>query len=766
MPGFDAPLDLAQTAPARSAGTGRLLVYPKADGRIYSTDSTGAEQLEGQELPMLAPVRASTTYLNITQSGLQTVDTVALAAGDRVLCRGQTGGLTNGIWVAASGAWTRATDADTAAKLTRGTQVAVLEGTADRGKVFTQLNVITTLGTDQNNWRVTAIADTAGSLQYPPSGMVEGNLFWDRNAKSMAGWSGIGWERLNGMRVCTSTTRPIFTGDDACIYETDTGNAFIYQGGAWQPLGNSAFAGAGAGGGLVAKMVAAFNITVSSPGIVFTTIDGVTPASGDRVLLTAQTAPAENGIWIWNGTSSAMTRATDSDTATELAGAEVAIQRGDVYGGSRWRNTFKSTDTLGTTAMPWVIQNPGGDTPDWRSLSLSGSVVLPNSVLQLAFNVDNGGSGASASGGRITVVKAGIYHVTTSISFSHSTGTAQFQICTIKQWRGGSMVSERASVAHTNGAGTWDVAAVDGIFTAQAGDIFDVALQSQVNVTTYADSARCHFSLHQISSMGANGDLTYGFRGTATQSITNSATTAVLIQDAPDHTCGGISRTGSIITVDTAGIYQLQGQVHYVTGANCRTILWIEGWTGTDPGVGNATQLATTDINLIAGQVAYQCNGQVYLQAGHKLRLLVWQGSGSTVTLNSSAQLSAKLNIRKISQGGMPQDTGWTAMTFNAGIGNYGGGFQTGAYKRVGNQVFLRGLLNTSAGLAAGFVITTLPVGFRPGQAELLPLFQSAGALNTNRLDVQTTGALALNPGAATGSGQWVALGGISFFTD
>jgi hypothetical protein len=42
----------------------------------------------------------------------------------------------------------------------------------------------------------------------------------------------------------------------------------------------------------------------SSPGAI--TIDGVTPTSGDRVLVQVnQTAGAENGIYIWNGSGSA-----------------------------------------------------------------------------------------------------------------------------------------------------------------------------------------------------------------------------------------------------------------------------------------------------------------------------------------------------------------------------------------------------------------------------------------------------------------------------
>jgi hypothetical protein len=61
-------------------------------------------------------VRAATTA-NITLTGLPTIDSVVLAAGDRVLVKNQTAGAENGIYLAASGAWARSPDADSGAEL-------------------------------------------------------------------------------------------------------------------------------------------------------------------------------------------------------------------------------------------------------------------------------------------------------------------------------------------------------------------------------------------------------------------------------------------------------------------------------------------------------------------------------------------------------------------------------------------------------------------------------------------------------------------------
>ncbi len=77
-----------------------------------------------------ASVRAATTA-NITLSGTQTVDGVALSAGDRVLVKNQSTSSANGIYVVAAGAWSRATDADQDAEVKSGMSVWINEGTVN-----------------------------------------------------------------------------------------------------------------------------------------------------------------------------------------------------------------------------------------------------------------------------------------------------------------------------------------------------------------------------------------------------------------------------------------------------------------------------------------------------------------------------------------------------------------------------------------------------------------------------------------------------------
>ena len=64
----------------------------------------------------IAPCDVATTA-NIALSGSQTIDGISVTGGERVLVKNQTAASGNGVYVAASGAWTRASDANTWNKL-------------------------------------------------------------------------------------------------------------------------------------------------------------------------------------------------------------------------------------------------------------------------------------------------------------------------------------------------------------------------------------------------------------------------------------------------------------------------------------------------------------------------------------------------------------------------------------------------------------------------------------------------------------------------
>lgn len=104
-----------------------------------------------QGLDQKVSVRAATTA-NITLSGVQTVDGIALVANDRVLVKNQTTQAQNGIYLVTAGAWTRTTDGDTWNELSSA-YVFVEQGTtnADTGWTCT-IDAGGTLGTTNITW--------------------------------------------------------------------------------------------------------------------------------------------------------------------------------------------------------------------------------------------------------------------------------------------------------------------------------------------------------------------------------------------------------------------------------------------------------------------------------------------------------------------------------------------------------------------------------------------------------------------------------------
>jgi hypothetical protein len=129
-------------------------------------------------------------------------------------------------------------------------------------------------------------------------------------------------------------------------------------------------------------------------------VDGVSLAVGDRILVKDQTISTANGIYVV--AAGAWPRADDASTAAEIAGSFVNIQSGTASGGTQYVTTFKSTDTVGVTAMTWNSVVSGSITSGVTSISFSGTGLTPATatsgsvVVAGTLDADNGGTGQSS----------------------------------------------------------------------------------------------------------------------------------------------------------------------------------------------------------------------------------------------------------------------------------------------------------------------------------------------------------------------------------
>jgi hypothetical protein len=91
------------------------------------------------------------------------------------------------------------------------------------------------------------------------------------------------------------------------------------------------------------------NLNLAAPGA---SVDGIAMAANDRVLIRAQSAAADNGVYIWNGPAVPMTRALDASTFDELEQAVVTVEEG-TSAAATFRQTVVN-GTLGSTSITWT----------------------------------------------------------------------------------------------------------------------------------------------------------------------------------------------------------------------------------------------------------------------------------------------------------------------------------------------------------------------------------------------------------------------------
>ena len=104
-------------------------------------------------------------------------------------------------------------------------------------------------------------------------------------------------------------------------------------------------------------------------------IDGVTLATGDRVLVKNQGTASENGIYVVQASGAAV-RATDFDGTGEVSGgAFTFVEDGTVNADSGWVVASNGAITVGTDAIAWVQFSGAGQITAGNGLTKSGNTI-------------------------------------------------------------------------------------------------------------------------------------------------------------------------------------------------------------------------------------------------------------------------------------------------------------------------------------------------------------------------------------------------------
>jgi hypothetical protein len=259
------------------------------------------------------------------------------------------------------------------------------------------------------------------------------------------------------------------------------------------------------------------------------TVDGVTLASGDRVLVKNQPTASQNGIYIVSLTGAV--RAEDMSDPAEFDGAAVYVKEGSTWQSTGWTQTA-TISSVGTDSVTWV-QFSGAGTYVWGAgLSDTGNtinVLVDDSTIEV-----NGSDALQVKDAAITSAKLATGAV--DLTTDKVTGTLPVS-------KGGTGASTLTAGSILLGNGTDPVSTVDGLAWNGTTDTLTVG------GATIATAANGDVT---ISTIGENSDLKLLPNGTGSVVIQ----TDNVVFDAPNSSSSQIeSGPGDTLSIiGTAGL--------------------------------------------------------------------------------------------------------------------------------------------------------------------------------------------------------------------
>jgi len=593
------------------------------------------------------------TTVNITLSGLQTIDSYTTLSGDRVLVKNQSSSQFNGIYIASASAWTRSTDMDVWSEVPGAYTVLLNGGQADTGWVCT--------ATQSGTINVTAmpwVQFSGANTYYAGTGLtLASNTFSITNtgvsASTYGSASVVPVLAVNAQGQITSASNSTISiapsQINATIPNSGLTNSSITVNGNAIALGGSA----------TITAINPFALTIgtgltgtSYNGSVATTItidSSVVTLSGTQTLTNKTlTAPVISTIT----NTGTLTLPTSTDTLVGRATSDTLTNK-TIAAGSNTITGLTNSNLSGTAGITNANLANSSITVNSTSISLGGSGTITANTTN-TLTIGTGLSGTSFNGSSaVTIANTGV--------LSFSAGTTGFTPSTATT----GAITLGGTLGLTNGGTNASLTAVAGAVpysTASALALTAAGTTGQV-LTSNGSSAPTWTTI--TASIGVTDDTTsnvteYGLFGRVTSGTLATVYTASTqvrfnpstgVYSAPIFSGSGASLTSipnsALVNSTISGIS---------LGSNLATLTIGTGLSGTSYNGSTAITIANSGVTSITG-TASQITASASTGA-------VTLSLPSTINVNTSGTAANVTGTVAIANGGTGQTTASTA--FNA----------------------------------------------------------------------------------------------------
>jgi hypothetical protein len=595
------------------------------------------------------------TTVNITLSGLQTIDGYTTVAGDRVLVKNQSSSQFNGIYIASASAWTRSTDMDVWSEVPGAYTVLLNGGQADTGWVCT--------ATQSGTINVTAMP-------------------WVQFSGTNTYYAGT------GLTLASNTFSITNTGVSASTY----GSASVVPVLAVNAQGQIT----SASNSTISIAPSQINATIPNSGLTNSsiTVNGSTIALGGSATITANTT---NALTIGTGLSGTSFNGSSAVTIANTGVLSVTgtspVNSSTVSGAT----TVSLASGYGDTQNPYAsksaayfLASPTGSSgvPTFRAISATDIPILNQNTTGTASNVTgivavvNGGTGVtSSSGANSVVLRDSNGNITTNCLFEGyvtqaASGTTIVLLASSAQnyqitGSGGQIIRLPDATTLPNGATfTFNNNQSSGAITVQNNSSTTIATINSggyvtvvlLNNSTAAGSWDRHDSTPSNVSWSTNtldypGSITSATWNGSVIALNRGGTNANLTANAgavpySTSTALALSAVGS-----TGQVFTSQGTSAPIWANNSATITVTDDTSSATVEYPTLARITTGNLNTL-----YTSSTKLsYVSSTGTLSATVFSGSGASLT---------SLNGSNIASGAVPVAYGGTGATATTGTGN------------------------------------------------------------------------------------------------